>query len=70
MCKHVETRPRTTTIRPEWDTMMVAFQNISAEMWQVCGEAWLDDVAERRLLHIIEEAAREGVWVEVRSYTQ
>ena len=50
--------------------MMLAFQDISAEMWQVCGEAWLDDVAERRLLHIIEEAAREGVWVEVRSYTQ
>ena len=39
-----------------------------AEVCQTCGEAYLDAVTTRHLLHIVEEAARVGVQVDVRSY--
>jgi YgiT-type zinc finger domain-containing protein len=59
ICKQGETRPGTT---------MVVFKNVPAEVCENCGEAYLDADTTRHLLHIVEEAARVGVQVDVRSY--
>jgi hypothetical protein len=52
----------------EHDTTTVVFKNVPAEVCQTCGEAYLDAATTRHLLHIVEEAARVGVQVDVRSY--
>lgn len=68
MCKQGKTEPGTTTIMLERDTTTVVFKNVPAEVCQVCGEAYLDAETTRHLLHIVEEAARVGVQLQVRSY--
>lgn len=68
MCKQGETQPGTTTMTLERDATTVVFKHVPAEVCQTCGEAYLDAATTRRLLHILEEAARVGVQVDVRSY--
>jgi YgiT-type zinc finger domain-containing protein len=68
MCKQGETQPGTTTMTLERDETMVVFKHVPAEVCQTCGEAYLDAAITRSLLHILEEAARVGVQVDVRSY--
>jgi YgiT-type zinc finger domain-containing protein len=68
MCRHGETEPGTTTMTLERDTTTVFFKHVPAEVCQICGEAYLDVEITRHLLHIIEEAVRAGVLVQVRSY--
>ena len=68
MCTQGETEPGTTTMTLERDTTTVVFKNVPAEVCQICGEAYLDADITRHLLHIVEEAARVGVQVDVRSY--
>ena len=46
----------------------VVFKYVPAEVCDTCGEAYLDAATTRHLLHIVEEAARVGVQVDVRSY--
>ncbi len=67
-CKHGETQPGTTTMTLERDATTVVFKNVPAEVCQTCGEAYVDAATTRQLLHIVEEAARAGVQVDVRSY--
>ena len=67
-CKHGEAEPGTTTVTLEHDSTIVVFKHVPAEVCQTCGEAYLDAATTRRLLHIVEEAARAGVQVDVRSY--
>ena len=52
----------------ERDTTMVVVKNVPAEVCQICGEAYLHAATTEHLLHIVEEAARAGVQVQVRSY--
>ena len=47
---------------------MLVFKKVSADVCENCGEAYLDAETTRHLLHIVEEAARVGVQVDVRSY--
>ncbi len=68
MCKQGETQPGTTTMTLERGATTVVFKNVPAEVCQTCGEAYLDAATTRHLLHIVEEAARVGVQVDVRSY--
>lgn len=67
-CKHGETEPGTTTVTLERDNTIVVFKQVPAEACQACGEAYLDVATTRHLLHIVEEAARAGVQVDIRSY--
>ena len=69
ICRQGETEPGTTTMTLERDTTTVVFKNVPAEVCQVCGEAYLDAKTTRHSLHIVEEAARVGVQVTVRSYS-
>lgn len=68
MCKEGETQPGTTTVTVERDATTVVFKNVPADVCQTCGEAYLAGTTTRRLLSILEEAARVGVQVDVRSY--
>jgi YgiT-type zinc finger domain-containing protein len=68
MCKQGETEPGTTTMTLERDTTTVVFKNVPAEVCQTCDEAYLDAETTRHLLHIVEEAVRAGVQLQVRSY--
>ncbi len=68
ICKQGETEPGTTTMTLERENTTVVFKNVPAEVCQTCGEAYLDAETTRHLLHIVEEAVRVGVQVDVRSY--
>jgi YgiT-type zinc finger domain-containing protein len=68
MCKQGETQPGITTITLERDTTTVVFKNVPAQVCENCGEAYLDAETTRHLLHTVEEVARVGVQVDVRSY--
>ena len=68
MCKHGETQPGTTTVTLERSATTVVFKNVPAEVCETCGEAYLDAATTRHLLHIVEEAARVRVQVDVREY--
>lgn len=68
ICKHGEMQPGTTTMTLERDATIVVFKNVPAEVCDTCGEAYLDAANTRQLLHTVEEAARLGVQVDVRSY--
>ena len=48
--------------------MTLETKNVPAEVCQTCGESYLDAETTGHLLHIVEEAARVGVQVDVRSY--
>ena len=68
MCKQGETQPGTTTMTLERGATTVVFKHVPAEVCDTCGEAYLDAATTRHLLHVVEEAARVGVQVDVRSY--
>jgi YgiT-type zinc finger domain-containing protein len=68
MCKHGETQAGTTTVTLERENTIVVFRRVPAEVCQNCGEAYLDASTTRHLLHVVEEAARVGVQVDVRPY--
>jgi YgiT-type zinc finger domain-containing protein len=68
MCKQEKTEPGTTTMTLKRDTTTLVFKIVPAEVCQVCGEAYLDAEATEHLLHIVEEAVRAGVLVQVRSH--
>ncbi len=68
ICKYGDINPGTTTMTLERGTTTVVFKNVPAEVCQTCGEAYLDAATTRHLLHIVEESARVGVQVDVRSY--
>ncbi len=68
ICKYGDTEPGTTTMTLERDETTVVFKNVPAEVCQICGEAYLDAATTRHLVHIVEEAARVGVQVDVRLY--
>ena len=68
ICKQGEVQPGTTTMTLEREATTVVFKNVPAEVCDTCGEAYLDAATTRQLLHVVEEAARLGVQVDVRSY--
>lgn len=68
ICKQGEVQPGTTTMTLEREATTIVFKNVPAEVCDTCGEAYLDAAITRQLLHVVEEAARLGVQVDVRSY--
>ncbi len=68
ICRQGETAPGTTTVTLERDGMTLVTRDVSAQVCENCGERYLDEATTTRLLAILEEAAHDGVQVEVRSY--
>ncbi len=68
MCKFGETQPGTTTMTLERDATTIVVKNVPAEVCQTCGEAYVDQATTRQLLHLVDEAVRAGVQVDIRRY--
>ena len=68
ICKYGETQPGTTTMTLEREATTIVVKHVPAEVCQTCGEAYVDQATTRRLLHLVEEAVRSGVQVDIRQY--
>lgn len=69
ICKHGETHPGVVTVTLERDGATLVFKQVEAEVCENCGEAYVDEEVTARLLGAANEAARQGVQVEVRTLT-
>ena len=68
MCKNENTTDGTTTVTFERDGMTLVIKNVPAQVCRNCGEAYVDEEITSRLLETAEQAACEGVQVEVRNF--
>ena len=68
ICKQGETRPQRTTVTLQRDGMTLVIRNVPAEVCENCGEAYVDEITSREILHRAEETASAGVMVDVREY--
>ncbi|HHR85384.1 MAG TPA: YgiT-type zinc finger protein, partial [Candidatus Acetothermia bacterium] len=48
--------------------MTLVIRNVPAEVCENCGEAYVDEITSREILHCAEEAASAGVMVDVREH--
>jgi len=68
VCKHGETRDGKTTVTLERGGLTLVFKGVPARVCSNCGEEYVDDATSDRLLQAADDAARNGVQVEVRDY--
>ena len=68
ICKHGETKPGSTTVTLERDSLTLVVKSVPAQVCSNCGEAYVDEDVTRRLLETAEAEARDGAQVEVREY--
>lgn len=68
ICGHGETRPGTATLVLERDGLTMVFKGVPAEVCENCGEEYITESAAAALLDKAEQAARDGVQVEIRDY--
>ena len=68
ICKHGETRPARVTVTLERAGMTLVFKDVPAQVCENCGEQYVSEQTTAMLLQQAEEAAGQGVQVEVRSY--
>ena len=69
LCKHGETNPGFATVTLTRDAMTLIVKDVPASVCDNCGEEYVESEITARLLQTAENAARDGVQVEVRSYT-
>jgi hypothetical protein len=48
--------------------MILVFKKVPADVFQVCGEEYVDEHTTARLLAATEENVRTGVQVDIREY--
>ena len=68
ICKHGETTPGEVTVTLERGAMTLVIKNVPALVCDNCDEEFVDEATTRRLLEQAEQAAAEGVQVEVRPF--
>jgi YgiT-type zinc finger domain-containing protein len=68
ICKHGTTKAGRATITLERGGTAVVIKGVPAEVCTTCGEEYVGEEATARLLRMVEEAAREGVQVDIREY--
>ena len=69
LCKHGETNPGSATVTLTRDDMTLIVKDVPASVCDNCGEEYVESEITARLLETAESAARDGVQVEVRTYT-
>lgn len=70
ICKHGETRPGETTVTLESNGSTVIFKRVPAEVCEVCGESYLDEITSAMLLEVVGQANQAGVEVDVRDWSR
>jgi YgiT-type zinc finger domain-containing protein len=68
ICKHGITKAGRATIPLERGGTTVVIKGVPAEVCANCGEEYAGEQTTARLLRMVEEAAREGVQVDIREY--
>lgn len=68
ICKHGTTRAGRATITLERGGTTVVIKGVPAEVCANCEEEYVGEETTARLLRMVEEAAREGVQVDIREY--
>jgi YgiT-type zinc finger domain-containing protein len=68
ICKHGTTKAGRATITLERGGTAVVIKGVPAEVCTTCGEEYVGEETTARLLRMVEEAAREGVQVDIREY--
>jgi YgiT-type zinc finger domain-containing protein len=69
LCRHGETSPGLATLTFTRDAMTLVVRDVPAAVCANCGEEYVESDVTARLLDAAEKAARNGIQVEVRSYT-
>ena len=69
ICKYGETAPGFATLTLTRNAMTLVVRDVPASVCDNCGEEYVESEITERLLETAEHAARNGVQVEVRSYT-
>ena len=68
ICKHGTTRPGKATVTLERGATTVIVKGVPADVCANCGEEYVNEETTARLLRVAEEAARDGVQVDIREY--
>jgi YgiT-type zinc finger domain-containing protein len=68
ICKQGEVRPGTATVTLERNGMTLVVKSVPARVCENCGEEYVDEDITARLLREAEDAARNGVQVDIREY--
>lgn len=68
ICKHGETKSGHVTVTLERGRTTLVFKNVTAQVCENCGEAYLDEATTARLLKAAEVSVQAGVQVEVREF--
>lgn len=68
VCKNGETSDGTATVTLERGGTTVVIKSVPARVCEVCGEEYIDEPIMARLMEQAEQAAREGVYIDVRQY--
>ena len=68
ICGHGETRPGAATLVLERGGLTMVLKGVPAEVCENCGEEYVGEAAAADALGKAEQAARDGVRVEVRDY--
>lgn len=69
ICGHGETVLGITTLTLERDMVTIVFKGVPARICDQCDEEYVDETIAQKLFAAVEEAARCGVQVEIRTYT-
>jgi len=68
ICKQGETYPGTATITLVRNDMTLVVKSVPARVCGNCGEEYVDEEITAQLLRQAEEAAQDGVQVDIREY--
>jgi YgiT-type zinc finger domain-containing protein len=68
ICKVGEAIPGKATVTLERDGATIVVKGVPGRVCANCGEEYVDEAATARLLRVAEDAARQGVHVDVRDY--
>jgi YgiT-type zinc finger domain-containing protein len=68
ICRHGTTRLGKATVTLERDATTLIVKGVPADVCANCGEEYVSEETTVRLLRIAEDAAREGVQVDIREY--
>jgi YgiT-type zinc finger domain-containing protein len=70
VCKQAETRPGKATLTLERDGVTLVIKGVPVRVCPNCGEEYVNEEITERLLQTAEEAARDGVLVDIRKYVE
>jgi len=68
ICRQGETQLGMTTVTLERNGLTLVVKNVPAHVCSNCGEEYVDEGTTAQLLATAEDAARDGVLVDIRAY--